>query len=120
MRITPDSKYLNMLCSYVGTGCAYENIMGKPFKAVLPPELRSDGYLSLDAENRFIRRFLPIRKKKYFKRAERFPLRDFLAYNKCKCGVCVYGHFIYVDGSNYWSFFDNENDPVVCIWYIDA
>ena len=43
---------------------------------------------------------------------------QFLENNKDKCCVCVYGHFIYVDGQDYYSFFENEQDPVVCVWYI--
>ena len=30
--------------------------------------------------------------------------------------VCCYGHFIYLNGDNYYSFFDNENDKVVAVW----
>lgn len=118
MRCTPESKYLGMPCSYVGTGCAYEDITGKPFSPELPEDLRDDGYLTLEGENKFLRQFLKVKKKIYFRRTERMPLREFLYANTEKCCVCVYGHFIYVDGKNYWSFFENENDPVVCVWIL--
>ena len=118
MRIEPDSKYHGLPCSYVGAGCAYENIKKERFAPDLPEGLKDDGYLTLENANKFIRQFLPIRKKQYFKRSERFTLREFLENNTEKCCVCVYGHFIYVNEQDYWSFFNNEDDKVVCIWYL--
>ena len=118
MRIEPNAKYNGIPCSYVGTGCAYENITGQVFNVPLPGELHDDGYLSLDDANRFIRKYLSVQKKVYYKRSERFTLREFLKSNEAKCCVCVYGHFIYVNGKDYWSFFDNEDDKVVCIWFL--
>lgn len=118
MRITPAARYQGMPCSYVGTGCAYEDYYGEPFPALPSPELKEDGWLTLEGNNRYIRAYLPVRKKVYYKRSERPRLRDFLAKNNEKCGVCVYGHFIYVNGHDYWSFFDNDDDPVVCVWYL--
>lgn len=118
MRITPSPKYNGKPCSYVGTGCAYEDTTGKPFTAQLPADLKQDGYLTLESMNRFIRQHLPIRKKTYYKRSERKTLSQFLENNEDRAAVCVLGHFLYVKGKDYWSFFDNENDPVVCVWYI--
>ena len=120
MRFVPDPKYDGLPCSYVGTGCAYEAVTGKSFNSPIPDSLKSDGYMTLDGENKFIRSFLKIKKKQYFKRTERVSLKEFLEKNTERCCVCVYGHFIYVDGSDYWSFFDNDNDKVVCIWYIES
>lgn len=116
-RIEPDEKYRGLPCSYVGAGCAYEDITQEAFNMALPDGLKSDGYLSLDNFNRFLRQILPVRKKQYFKRIERFTLREFLETNEARCCVCVYGHLIYVNGKDYWSFFDNDNDKVVCVWY---
>lgn len=117
-RIKPKDKYHGKPCSYVGTGCAYEDIFKKDFTAPLPEGLEEDGYLSLDNENKYIRSLLPIKRRTYYKRTERYPLKDFLQNNEEKACVCVYGHFIYVNGHNYYSFFDNLDDPVICIWYI--
>ncbi len=117
-RITPSAKYRGLPCSYVGTGCAYEDVFKKPFDIPLPEGLKDDGWLTLENENRYIRQYLPIKKKQYFKRNERITLWEFLETNTERCGVCVYGHFIYVNGKDYWSFFNNEEDPVVCVWYI--
>ena len=118
VRKIPNDKYLLYPCSYVGTGCAYEDIKHKPFQPDLPSGLREDGYLSLDGENCFLRQFLKVRKKVYFRRSERIPLREFLQSNTEKCAICVLGHFLYASGKDYWSFFDNDDDPVVCVWYL--
>ena len=118
MRIEPNPKYHGMPCSYVGTGCAYEDIWKEPFCPPLPEGLRNDGYLTLDGANKFLRAHLKVRKKVYFRRNERIPLREFLENNTEQCCVCVYGHFVYVNGRDYWSFFENEDDPVVCVWYL--
>lgn len=118
MRITPDSKYEDKPCSYVAVGCAYEDIIKYCFHAAILGHIKEDGYMTLDEANKFIREFLPVRKKVYYKRTERMSLKDFLKTNEEKCCVCTLGHYIYVDQKNYWSFFDNENDPVVCVWYL--
>ena len=119
MRIEPKHKYHNLPCSYVGTGCAYEDITKKEFTNALPKDLRTDGYLTLDGANKYLRSIFKVRKKIYYKRTERITLGEFLLKNKERCCVLVLGHFIYVNGENYWSFFDNENDMVVCIWYLE-
>lgn len=118
MRIIPVDKYRGLPCSYVGTGCAYEDITKKEFDVDLPDSLKSDGYMTLEGENKFLRQFLPVKKKVYYKRSERILLRDFLRSNTDCCCICVLGHFIYAKGGDYWSFFNNDNDPVVCVWYL--
>ena len=67
-----------------------------------------------------IRANLPISKRIYYRRAERISLNDFLENNKEKCIVCVLGHYIFVNRGDYYSYFDNEDDVVVCVWYIDT
>ena len=116
MRITPDSKYNGMPCSYVSTGCAYEDMYRKPFPVDVSEHVKADGWLTLNDMNAYIRAVLPVKKKTYYKRNERMTLREFLLQNEDNCIVCVAGHFIYVDNANYWSFFNNEDDSVICIW----
>ena len=118
MRITPINKYRGLPCSYVGIGCAYEDFYNKPFTISMFENLKDDGWATLENTNKYVRSLLPIKKKVYFKRNERIKLKEFLSENTEKCLVCVYGHFIYVNGKDYWSFFENENDKIVCIWYI--
>ena len=78
------------------------------------PQLRADGYATLAAANKFIRANLPVKRRKDYKRGERPTLRD-LNYDG-KAIVCVLGHYIYLDGDDYYSFFDNDNDDVVAVW----
>lgn len=118
MRIIPDSKYVGKPCSYVGTGCAYEDYYRQSFSESMIPNLKEDGWATLENANKYIRNVLPIKKKVYYKRDERITLEKFLKTNNTRCIVCVYGHFVYVNGENYWSFFENEKDKVVCVWYI--
>ena len=124
MRFEPDPKYSGLPCSVVGTGCAYEYTTGNYFplnsKTTRPYGIRPDGYLPLDAEDKYIRGFVQVDRKKYYKRGERPLLKDFLATNDKVCAVCVYGHFIFVAKNTYWSFFDNDNDEIVQIWYLNG
>ena len=100
-------------------GCAYEDYFNIEFNAVLPLGLKEDGYLSLDFMNKFVRAYLPVKKKIYFKKNERIKLKDFLEINVEKACVCVLGHFVYVSEGDYYSYFDNMDDPIVCIWYLE-
>lgn len=119
MKITPNPKYDGKPCSYVATVCAYEDIFpGQSLPEIYPEGLDDSGYATLDAINKYIRAILSIKKKTYYKRSERITLQEFLQTNKKQCLVCVLGHFIYVNGQDYWSFFENENDKVVCVWYL--
>ena len=116
-RITPNAKYHGLPCSYVAVGCAAEE-QRKQIEG-LAEGLKSNGYLSLNDMNKYIRTILPIKKKEYFKRGERPKLLDILKTDDKKAVVCLLGHYVYIDGKgNYWSFFKNEYDDVVCIWWI--
>lgn len=121
MRYEPDPKYLELPCSVVGTGCAYEYLTGYQFplnNKTMPYGLKADGYLPLDKEDAYLRKFVQVTKKQYFKRGERPKLKEFLKDNKGPAAVCVYGHFIFAVNGDYWSFFDNDNDEIVQIWYL--
>lgn len=118
MRINPPDKYHKTPCSYVAAGCAYEDIYKRPFNEPMPNGLKWDGWLTLEDQNKYIRKLFPVRKKEYFKRGERIKLKDFLEKNKERCIICCYGHCIYVNKDNYWSYFDNLNDDIVCIWFL--
>lgn len=121
MRYEPDQKFLGLPCSMVGTGCAYEYMTGSYFSTASknrPAGLQKDGYLPLNMEDKYIRQFLQVKKKKYFKRDERITLAEFLRDYKGPASICVYGHFIFAVDGNYWSFFDNDTDMVVCVWYL--
>lgn len=91
MRITPLKKYSSLPCTYVGTGCAYEDVFGKEFNEPMLENLKDDGWPTLDNTNKYVRSLLPIKKKVYYKQSERIKLKDFLVNNTEKCLVCVYG-----------------------------
>ena len=118
MRHEPNPKYHNFPCSVVGTGTAYEYLTGNSFPMIMPKGIKDNGYLPLADEDAYIRQFLMVKKKKYYQRKDRITLSHFLSDYKGAAAVCVLGHFIFVDNGNYWSFFDNDEDPVVCVWYL--
>lgn len=118
MRYNPDRKYIDQPCSYVSVGTGYEDITWKIFKGEMPEGLKKDGYLTLEAMNRFIRNNLLVRKRDKFVQGQRPLLHEFLKNNTECCIVCVKGHYVYVRGENYWSFFYNDNDEVINVWYL--
>ena len=121
MRIIPEEKYEEVPCSQVAIGCAYENVFDKNLSHTIEVRLKNtEGYATLEEANKSIRANLPIAKRIYYRRAERISLSDFFKNNKEKCIVCVLGHYIFVDGKDYYSYCDNEDDVVVCVWYIDT
>ena len=119
-KIIPKVKYDNMPCVYVAVGTAYEQINGTDFADPLPAELRGDGYATLNVANKYIRQHLTVKKRQDFRRGERPLLGEFLKDNTEKCVICVLGHFIYAEESKYWSFFDNDTDEVVAVWYLKS
>lgn len=121
MRIIPDEKYEGIPCSQVAIDCAYEATFSKELPYTVEVNLSNEeGYATLDAVNKAIRILMPVKKKSYFKRTERNSLKEFLKNNKEKCIVCVLGHYVFVDGEDYYSFFENEEDVVVCVWYLNT
>lgn len=120
IRKEPDKKYRGQPCSVTCVGTAYDHIHTWPFMIVKPEGIRYDGYLSLKYMNQFTREFLPVAKKVNFKKNERPQLKDFLSTNDASCCICVLGHYLYADTQTYWSFFDNDNDEVIAVWYLRA
>ena len=115
-RITPKSIYKGLPCSLVAVGCAIGEKDGKVIEKATG--LKDTGYLTLNDMNKYIRSLLPIQKKDYFKRGERPKLKELLEDNNRKAVVCLLGHYVYIDKDKYYSFFKNEYDDVVCIWWI--
>lgn len=118
IRKEPDKKYRGQPCSVTCVGTAYDHIHTWPFMIVKPEGIRCDGYLSLKYMNQFTREFLPVAKRVDFKKNERPQLKDFLSTNDACCCICVLGHYLYADAQTYWSFFDNDNDEVIAVWYL--
>lgn len=113
-RIIPGNELLDKPCSIVAVTCALKHTPKN--EDVYVAQIRSDGYATLNNANRFIRDNLPIKKRIDFKRGQRPLLKDLKP--DIKAIICVYGHYLYYDYGNYWSYFDNDNDEVVAIWQI--
>lgn len=117
-RHEPSSIYRGEPCSIVAVGCAMGITSKRELSALTPPSLHSDGYLSLDGMNRFIRANMAVKKRVNFRRGERPCLRDFCHGFPGKAVVCVRGHFVYVEDGDYYSFFRNGNDDVISVWQL--
>jgi hypothetical protein len=113
IRITPDEiTYEGIPCSMTAVGCArQERHMTLPG---IPEGLQAGGYLPLKEGNTYIRKYLPVRRRRNFKRGERPHLED-LHFDGTAIAL-VYGHYIYLDHEYYYSFFYNEKDEVVALW----
>ena len=116
-RIEPNFFYQDLPCSVVSIGCAMEKLQGKFFydkiKTFSETASANDNYATLRSVSEQVRKFFNVKKYTYFTRAERRTLKEFSGINAI---VCCLGHFIYLHGDEYYSFFDNENDKVVAVW----
>ena len=117
-RYIPESVYHGVPCSIVAVGTALGYETEEEVGSLKPIGIYPDGYLPLEAGNKFIRQHLPVAKREYFKRGQRPRLGDILAGNKREAIICCYGHLIYADGESYYSFFENVNDDVVSVWWL--
>ena len=116
-RIIPPDIYRGLPCSVVALGTA----MGVKDKTqlIMPDDLKADGYLSLNGMSKYIRGKVEVQKKLNYKRGDRPALRDFVhGHEGKKAIVCCLGHFVYVDGRDYHSYFYNGGDEVVCAWIL--
>lgn len=114
-RIIPENELLDKPCSIVAVTCALKGCVPKNEDTYVA-RIRDDGYATLNSANWFIRENLPIKKRIDFKRGQRPLLKDIS--HDIKAVICVYGHYLYYEYGNYWSYFDNDNDEVVAIWQI--
>ena len=119
MKITPSERFNGIPCSMVALYYAYKNIYNQRIAVEEIIRTRPDGYLALSKMNNYINMFFKVKKAQQYGSTKRFSLDDFLKTNDKKCIICVLGHYIYVDGKNYYSFFDNEKDKIVKIWYVE-
>lgn len=110
-QIVPNNELQSLPCSNVAISCALH-------KTIIIPTSHNDGWMTLKDCNKAVRKYCNVKRGgyKYFKRGER-PLLKNLKLSKAI--VCVYGHLLYLENNNYWSFFNNENDEVVAYWEIE-
>ncbi len=116
----PNEVFEELPCSIVAVGCALGYTDSAAVAALKPAGLHEDGYLSLKGMEALIRAKLKVDCKVYYKRWCRPTLAEFMEKNKGrKAIVCLLGHFVYWDGVDYHSFFYNNDDPVVQVWYLE-
>jgi len=119
-RIIPADIYQGLPCSVVATGCAMGVSSLSALSALVSDDLHNDGYLSLDGMNKLIRSNQKVKRCDYFKRGNRPSLLEWASMHEGERAViCLIGHFIYFDGENHHSFFENDYDPVVKVWYLE-
>lgn len=120
-----DSLFDNVPCAIVSwfTACFsftntyfvlgfYEGVNGENYPC------DKEGYCNLKNANRCIRLLFKVKKYTYYKRSERFKLKD-LKIDGINI-ICVNGHYISTNYKEYYSFFDNSNDEVIAIWQLDG
>ncbi len=116
-RIRPDAMYRRKPCSVVAVGCAMR-ASKEALTTLTSPELRSDGYLSLDGMNRLIRAHAAVERRFKYSRGDRPTLREFCHSFDGRAVVCVSGHYVYVENGDYYSFFYNGSDEVISAWIL--
>lgn len=83
----------------------------------------SDGYCSLANMKKAVKSLFPKSKFIYFKGNERDTLDEvqgfYGGFSNRQAIVCVLGHYIFLNGHDYYSYFFNNEDKVVAIWFID-
>lgn len=121
MQIIPNERFNGIACSKVALYYAYKDIYNQKIAVNDIIQTRPDGYLALAKMNHYINMFFRVKKAKQYNKQERFSLAEFLLKgNDKKCIISLLGHYIYVDGVNYFSFFNNLHDKVVKVWYLEG
>lgn len=115
MRIEPDQKYSEIPCSYASLYIAMDVFRKTDPKPVVPD---GTSYLTLDAADRLFKKYFPRARRYYYNKDNRVILNLFLQTNNQKVIICVKGHYLFANGRNYYSFFDNNLDEIIGIWYL--
>lgn len=110
----PNYRYYNMPCSWVVLHSANDDLKKENIELT---KVDNDGYCTLKEINSCIRKNFKVKKYFYFPRDKRRLLKEIAIPGKAI--ICVYGHYIYVNEDTYYSFFNNDDDPVVAIWFIE-
>ncbi len=106
-------------CSYIALVCATKDMV-VPFLSVHLPKVDRKGYCKLADMTPSIKAHFPNVRYIYVRPAWRSTLSNFIEGHKgTKAIICVQGHFIYFDGTDYYSYFDNDQDTVIAIWMLN-
>ena len=122
-----DNYLMYQPCSVVALNCALKDMgLGSEewlddFATYIQP--KENGYVSLNDFHKAIKHFFPNAKKIYFPKKDRETLVEnqaqYGAFTNRKAIVCCLGHYIYVNHNTYYSYFNNDDDLVVAIWFLD-
>ena len=116
IRKEPPKSYESEPCSIVALLC-YNGLYDKTLYEYAE-QFVSEGYMSLADMTKVIKEFfIQFKVYKYFKKNIRPFLRQ-LDFKDKEAIACVEGHYIYIKNNVYYSFFDNNNDKVVAVWYL--
>lgn len=110
-RISPNEALRGVPCSIVAVSCATG--VEKAHGGI---QLKSGGYATLAEMNKYVRSHLQVKRQVKYRRGERPKLKDL--HLQGRGIVCVLGHYLYLDGETYYSFFKNSEDDVVCVWIL--
>ena len=122
----PARFFENRPCSVVAINCALKDF-GKIDDDLTDlsdiVEINENGYLSIANMDKVVKHFFTTAKKRYFGKKDRISLFSHHWYydtfaNK-RAIVCVEGHYLYITNYNYYSYFNNTNDLVVAIWFLN-
>lgn len=123
--IKEGDKLLELLsCSTLSLSCAMANRYTPEDRMPTLEDIKRgihfyhEGYRSLKDMNKVVRFMFNVRKYRYFTKKERVPLKKIKTLGGERAIICVLGHYIYVENDNYYSFFNNDNDLVVAIWFL--
>lgn len=115
--IVPKPFYEGLPCSVVSIGCASELLRGTfdydKIRMFSEQASRNNNYATLRSVNEQVRKFFNVKRYTYYTREQRKKLKEFRGITAI---ICVLGHFVFLNGDSYYSFFNNENDKVVAVW----
>ena len=110
VQIVPDTTLYGWPCSMVA-------VAGANGGQLIPVQTsKDDGYMTLRDMNTYVRQNLSVAKRTDYRRGERPLLKDLKVDGRAI--VCVLGHYVFVEEDRYYSFYRNDNDEVVAIWFL--
>ncbi|MBQ6129722.1 MAG: hypothetical protein IJI51_08690 [Lachnospiraceae bacterium] len=112
-RIDPQNSLKELPCSVCAVASALDGVLPEDTDFYIS-KLKDNGYASLTLANAYICNHLKVKRRDSFKRGLRPKLKNL--HFGGRAIVCVYGHYIYLDHEDYWSFYNNEDDEVVAVW----
>lgn len=124
-KVAADQFLSTQPCSVVALNCALKDFVLIEEPKKFDDELKcwTFGYLKLNDFHKVIKKYFPKVKKHIFEKQNRETLFDadyhYDAFVLAKAIACVKGHYIYVNNDTYYSYFNNDNDELVAVWFLN-